>query len=47
MKFVRQESRPICGDTGLRALEQQVADEELPAAAKVSGKVESLEITEE
>ena len=47
MKFVRQEARPISGDTGLRDLEQQVADGELPAAAEVFGKVESLDITEE
>ena len=47
MKFVRQEARPISGDTGLRELEKQVADGELPAAAEVSGKVESLDITEE
>ncbi len=47
MKFVRQEARPISGDTGLRDLEQQVADGELPIAAEVSGKVESLDITEE
>jgi len=47
MKFVRQEARPISGDTGLRDLEKQVADGELPAAAEVFGKVESLDITEE
>ena len=47
MKFVRQEARPISGDTGLRELEKQVADGELPAAAEVFGKVESLDITEE
>ena len=47
MKFVRQEARPISGDTGLRELEKQVADGELPVAAEVPGKVESLDITEE
>ena len=47
MKFVRQEARPISGDTGLRDSEKQVADGELPAAAEVFGKVESLDITEE
>ena len=47
MKFVRQEARPISGDTGLRELEKQVADGELPAVAEVSGKVESLDITKE
>ena len=47
MKFVRQEARPISGDTGLRELEKQVADGELPIAAEVPGKRESLDITEE
>ena len=47
MKFVRQEARPISGDTGLRELEKQVADGELPAVAEILGKVESLDITEE
>ena len=47
MKFVRQEARPISGDTGLRDLEKKVADGELPAEAEVIGKVESLDITED
>ena len=47
MKFVRQEARPISGDTGLRELEKQVADGELPVAAEVPGKIELLDITEE
>ncbi len=47
MKFVRQEARPISGDTGLRELEAQVADKELPAKADVVGKIETLDITEE
>ena len=47
MKFVRQEARPISGDTGLRELEAQVADGELPAIADVSGKVEQLDIAED
>ena len=47
MKFVRQEARPISGDTGLRELEKQVADGELPAAVAIPGKIESLDITEE
>ena len=47
MKFVRQEARPISGDTGLRDLEQQVADVDLPVEAKISGKVEQLDITED
>ena len=47
MKFVRQEARPISGDTGLRELEAQVADGELPAMAATVGKVEKLDITEE
>ena len=47
MKFVRQEARPISGDTGLRELEQQVADGDLPVAAEVTGKVEHLDITED
>ena len=47
MKFVRQEARPISGDTGLRDLEQQVADADLPVEAKISGKVEQLDITED
>ena len=46
MKFVRQEARPISGDTGLRELEAQVADGELPAMAATVGKVEKLDITE-
>ncbi|MBO5651545.1 MAG: phosphomannomutase, partial [Selenomonas sp.] len=47
MKFVRQEARPISGDTGLRELEAQVANGELPAIADVSGKVEQLDIAED
>ncbi len=47
MKFVRQEARPISGDTGLRELESQVADGELPQAAEVPGKVETLDIAED
>ena len=47
MKLVRQGARPISGDTGLRDLEKQVADGELPAVAEIPGKVESLDITEE
>ncbi len=47
MKFVRQEARPISGDTGLRDLEKQVADGELPAEAEAFGKVELLDITED
>lgn len=47
MKFVRQEARPISGDTGLRELEAQVADAELPVKAEVAGKIETLDITEE
>ncbi|SFB05204.1 phosphomannomutase [Selenomonas ruminantium] len=47
MKFVRQEARPISGDTGLRDLELQVADGELPVRAETAGKVEKLDITEE
>ncbi len=47
MKFVRQEARPISGDTGLRELEAQVADGELPAMAEAHGKVELLDIAEE
>lgn len=46
MKFVRQEARPISGDTGLLDLKQQVADGELPAMAEIYGKVESIDITE-
>ena len=46
MKFVRQEARPISGDTGLRELEKQVADGELLTAAEIPGKVESLDIIE-
>ena len=47
MKFVRQEVRPISGDTGLRELESQVAGGELPKAVEVPGKVEKLDIAEE
>ena len=47
MKFVRQEARPISGDTGLRELESQVADGELPEAVEVPGKVEKLDIAED
>ena len=47
MKFVQQEARPISGDTGLRELEAQVADGELPDMAATVGKVEKLDITEE
>jgi phosphomannomutase len=46
MKFVRQEARPISGDTGLRDLEKLVADGELPTAAETAGKVESVDIAE-
>lgn len=47
MKFVRQEARPISGDTGLRELEAQVADAELPAKAETAGRIEMLDITED
>lgn len=47
MKFVRQEARPISGDTGLRDLEKLVADGELPAMAETAGKVENMDIAEE
>ena len=47
MKFVRQEARPISGDTGLRELEAQVADAELPVKTEAAGKIEKLDITEE
>ena len=47
MKFVRQEARPISGDTGLRELEKQVADGELPAKAESVGRVEKLDIVED
>jgi len=47
MKFVRQEARPISGDTGLRELEKQVADGKLPAKAEQIGQVEKLDIVEE
>ena len=47
MKFVRQKARPISGDTGLRDLEKQVADGELPVAAEVPGKLEQSDITED
>lgn len=47
MKFVRQEARPISGDTGLRELEAKVADGELPAKAEAAGEIESLYITED
>ncbi len=46
MKFVRQEARPISGDTGLRELEALVADGELPAMAENVGKVENFDIAE-
>ncbi len=47
MKFVRQEARPISGDTGLRELEALVADGELPVIAETAGKVEKVDIAEE
>lgn len=47
MKFVRQEARPISGDTGLRDLEKQVADGTLSVMAETVGKVETADITEE
>ena len=47
MKFVRQEARPISGDTGLRKLEAKVADGELPAIAEAHGKVEQQDIVED
>ncbi len=46
MKFVRQEARPISGDTGLRDLEKQVANGELPAMVENVGKVETVDIAE-
>ena len=46
MKFVRQEARPISGDTGLRDLEKLVADGELPAIAETVGTVEKVDIVE-
>ena len=47
MKFVRQGARPISGETGLRDLEKQVADGELPALADIPGKIEVLDIIED
>ena len=47
VKFVRQEARPISGDTGLRELEAQVADGALPVTAEVPGKVEQLNIADD
>ena len=47
MKFVRQDARPISGDTGLRELEAQVANGELLAKAEVPGKVETIDIAED
>ncbi len=47
MKFVRQEAKPISGDTGLRELEEQVADGELPVMAETMGKVEKFDIAED
>ena len=47
MKFVRQGARPISGGTGLRDLEKQVADGELPALADIPGKIEVLDIIED
>ncbi|WP_296787407.1 phosphomannomutase [Selenomonas sp.] len=47
MKFVRQEARPISGDTGLRDLEKLVVDGELPNSAESVGKVETVDITKE
>ncbi len=47
MKFVRQEARPISGDTGLRELEEQVADGELSVIAETAGKVKKLDIAED
>ena len=47
MKFVRQEARPISGDTGLRDLEKQVPDGVLPAVADFTGKVVHLATSEE
>lgn len=47
MKFVRQEARPISGDTGLRKLEKLVADGELSAKVEQAGQVEKLDIVEE
>ena len=46
MKFVRQEARPISGDTGLRKLDAQVAGGERPARVEIDGKVENIDITE-
>ena len=47
MKFVRQEARPISGDTGLLDLKKQVADGELPTMADKVGKVETVDIVED
>ncbi|SDO75862.1 phosphomannomutase [Selenomonas ruminantium] len=47
MKFVRQEARPISGDTGLRDLEAKVAEGDLPAMVGNVGKVEKLDIAED
>lgn len=47
MKFVRQEARPISGDTGLRDLEKLVANAVLPEKADNLGKMGKLDIVEE
>ncbi len=47
MKFVRAEARPISGDTGLRKLEDKVADGELPVMAEKLGQLEKIDIVED
>lgn len=47
MKFVRQEARPISGDTGLRDLEKLAADGDLPVMADAPGRVETLSIVDD
>jgi len=41
MKLVREQSRPISGDSGLNAIRQRIEDGQLGELAAVSGGVDS------
>jgi phosphomannomutase/phosphomannomutase/phosphoglucomutase len=45
MKFVREQSRPISADTGLKDMQALIAQQHLPPKAAVPGKTESRDIS--
>lgn len=47
LKLVREQSRPISADTGLKDIEALIVNDQLPADAAAPGKVEPLDLSAE